>query len=345
MNKFIVKISLFIGFIGFVFFLLTKLPPYYWGAAGFSHKIRYLEENKIQPDIFFVGPSTVYRHIMPSLFDEILGNGFTSFSLSADGSYPRHDLHIFDNFIDDNRGNVKFVFFELKSFDKLGPTRYKTTYSKYFTDYSWLRSGEKYVKDNPLLDEESKKNLIERYRTSVLENYFKVGMRTDFLNSLNWNQPAVNEKFLGVEKDGFITTPGEISRNKTIKSKLPNILNNLKRNKTRAYTQRNTEGYNYFYSQYLIDIINKYASMDIHVIYILPPYAYKLETEDQMLNLFETIPETNKIDMANPIDYPEFYELKYRFDQSHLNGKGAEIYTRKLINKFKRIQDKLVLHN
>ena len=115
----------------------------------------------------------------------------------------------------------------------------------------------------------------------------------------------------------------------------------MKSNKTKAYTARNTTGYNQFYRQYLLGIIDKYAAQNIHVIYILPPFAFRMETESQMLNLFETLPEVNRVDMSSPLEFPEFYELSNRFDQAHLNGKGAELYTRKLVEKFKSIQDQL----
>jgi len=67
MKKFLLRISLFGLFILGVFFCLKLLPPYYWGSPAFGGKVKYFESADLDPDILFVGPSTIMRHIMPSI--------------------------------------------------------------------------------------------------------------------------------------------------------------------------------------------------------------------------------------------------------------------------------------
>jgi hypothetical protein len=68
---------------------------------------------------------------------------------------------------------------------------------------------------------------------------------------------------------------------------------------------------------------------DIRVIYILPP---KRSTYAE-LNAFRRLPRDLAIDMGDPVSYPEFHLVKYRFDIGHLNEKGAELYTRVLAER------------
>ena len=51
------------------------------------------------------------------------------------------------------------------------------------------------------------------------------------------------------------------------------------------------------------------------------------------------IPKENKIDMANPFIYDEFYLLKYAFDRGHLNEQGAKIYSLELAKEFIRLTE------
>ena len=53
-----------------------------------------------------------------------------------------------------------------------------------------------------------------------------------------------------------------------------------------------------------------------------------------MVALFYSLPETNRIDLANPFEHPEFYQLENRWDEGHLNDAGAKIYTQKLATAF-----------
>ena len=53
-----------------------------------------------------------------------------------------------------------------------------------------------------------------------------------------------------------------------------------------------------------------------------------------LLNLYYTIPEKNRIDIANPYKYKEFYIFKNSFDSGHLNNNGAKLLTTGLANEF-----------
>ena len=53
-----------------------------------------------------------------------------------------------------------------------------------------------------------------------------------------------------------------------------------------------------------------------------------------MVNSFYSLPEANRIDMANPFDYPELYLTENRWNEGHWNHEGATICTQKLSESF-----------
>ena len=333
MKKFLFRIFAFFIFIISIFILLAYLPPYYWGSPSFGGKIKYFEENKLDPDILFVGPSTVMRNIIPSQFDRLIDSDLNSFSLTADGSLPRHSKYIFENFIKKNRGKIKYVFFELESFDQFGEMRYHSTYSKYYTNIFWLFDGLKYIRNLETLDAITKRELYKKNIVSYFENFFKIGVRTDFLNSFKESSYKHFIAMNGKHKTGYMPLP----KRKKQRKFLPNYLDKLLASKKKAYSGININSpYNSSLSNFYIKDIDYYLQQGIRIIYLLPPREYKLDTDSEMLQLFKSLPEGHKIDLANPFLFPEFYAIENRFDRGHLNDAGSVIYTKKLAEIFRR---------
>ena len=309
--------------------------PYYWGAEGFAYKIRHIEKNQLQPDIYFVGPSTVMRHIMPSVFDTEIGNRYSSFNLSADGSYPQHDIHIFRNFIKKNRGQIKYAFFEMNSLDKFGDMRYHTTYSKYHNSLKSLILGLQYVGFADV-DKEVKKKTQKRYVVSFLEKYFNVGIRKDLGKFLK-NKGNIPKFMIGKQGDGFLPVPN----NKKNKSMLASQLSSTVSEKKKAMQDQNTNDYNPALLKLYSDNIAYLKKKGIHAIYIMPPKKPQFDTELQMLNVYEYLPAEHRIDLSNPNAFPQFYTKEARFDFSHLNVDVARDYTIRLASAFQELENKI----
>ena len=88
------------------------------------------------------------------------------------------------------------------------------------------------------------------------------------------------------------------------------------------------------------DLIILSEEQDIQVIFILPP---RLGTRYQdMLPAFTQLPETNKMELADPQEFPSLYTLKNSYDVGHLNERGATIYTKNLARLFKRLLNQAV---
>ena len=336
LKKYLLQLAFFVAFVLIMLPLSRKLIlPYYWGAEGFAYKIRHIEQNQLQPDIYFVGPSTVMRHIMPSVFDSDIGNRYSSFNLSQDGSYPQHDIHIFKNFIKKNRGQIKYAFFEMNSLDKFGKMRYHTTYSKYHTSLKSLLLGLQYVKFAPI-DNKLKKETQKKYLVSFIEKFFNVGMRKDIAKYIS-NRGHIAKFMIGKKGDGFLPVPNNKKNNAMLGAQLSNTV----ANKKKAIQNQDTNDYNPALLKLYSDNIAYLKNKGIHAIYILPPKKPLFDSELQILNVFKRLPDEHKIDLSNPNKYPQFYAKESRFDFGHLNVEMAKEYTKYLALDFLELENKL----
>lgn len=68
----------------------------------------------------------------------------------------------------------------------------------------------------------------------------------------------------------------------------------------------------------------------INLIFVLLPRS----ASPELLGLFYNIPPQSRIDLCNPILFPEFYDIEHSFDVGHLNTKGAELMTKKLAESY-----------
>jgi len=331
MNKFLLRIILFFFLVLLFFLFLRTALPYYWGSPVFHQKIDYLENegNNIY-DIYFVGASTVYRHIIPTIFDESIGGDLHSFNLSADGSFHQHDIYIFNNYID-KKEDIKYVFFELNSLDNLKGKRYQTTYSKYYLSVGNVFDAVNYFSDSNY-DEVKKKKIIKRYIMSYLENFFFLRERSDLIDFFkNYYQPQ--KWALGKKLDGYAPLP---EKKKKDRSYLPGYLNRIKRRKLEA-SRSEFKKYNKNLYNIITNNISNLKEKGIHAIYILPPNQFHIDSDSEMINLFRLLPNSHKIDLSNPMKFSEFYNAELRVDYGHFRPNGAELYTKKLAKEFKKI--------
>lgn len=80
---------------------------------------------------------------------------------------------------------------------------------------------------------------------------------------------------------------------------------------------------------YFNKIINLCKSKNIKLIVVVSPTFTKFDRENRIINKFNHISEKNNIEF---LDYSNFYQKsEYFIDQLHLNGLGADIFTKDLV--------------
>jgi hypothetical protein len=86
----------------------------------------------------------------------------------------------------------------------------------------------------------------------------------------------------------------------------------------------------------ILHLIAQFKARGIHLIFILPPKSDYSALQIQM-GLYNNIPAANKINMADPYKYPEFYHISHAHDRIHLNLEGARLYTQHLAEEFTQL--------
>ena len=312
--------------------------PYYWGNDLLSTKIHFLEEEGMDPNNYFIGSSITYRQAMPSVFDSLLQTPKQTFNLAADGAMPPQTFHVFDHLIETDP-TIEYIFFELNSYDDLNARMFQSTRSKYYFTLGYLGSSLNYLY-HTTIKFHYKVWMALKYGITYLENLFKIGMRGDYMK-FKAKANLLNFAFMGKYGDGCSPFTTEITKNKKMSARLPEYAEQQKLDLLQAYSnvERN-EGlpYNKELRQQLDLQLQKASAKDIRLIYVLNPFAYPFDNADEMVSLFHSLPIENRIDMANPLKYPAFYQVVNRWDEGHLNAKGAAIYSRELSLAFQTIK-------
>lgn len=305
---------------------LFNLLPFYWGNDHISKKFTYLKNLDKKPQTYFLGSSSIQRGVIPEVFDGTVKNTGFSYNISSDGTQADQLFYLLDNLLEDE--NVETIFFELNDFDSMHKNRYLTTKTKYCSTPSVLLSQLKYAQELSTIEQPEKDTLKKRYVITFLENLFKIGYRKDLINNLK-DQKSVNS--FG-KNQGFVATAKEqLPEKKRIR-----VQKLLKTIATAIKIAQRKEGQKA--NQTILELVYKYLNKSLisgkELIFVYGPKFTHAVTPAEMYATFELIPAKNRINMADPNKFPQFYEIENRFDQMHFNKRGANIFTEALAKEY-----------
>ena len=288
----------------------------------------------------FLGSSHVYRHVIPSLFDNLTKRETRSFNFGIGAMGSLEDYAFYENFLKkDISPHTKYVFIELLPISHIQKSILHSTRAKYYLNYHIFSTAVNYFKTGlHSYPREKEKEIIENYTVAYRENLFKIGLLREMF-MFNLSPHDVSIKVLGKHNDGFYSIEEEtllhIEESKIFRQDPETIDSNLRAAKA-AYQQSHFLKANKVYVQYLNGLIEKSKERGIHLIYFLPPMIGP-SSYDHMIPVFNQIDEKHKIDLAHPVESSEFYKLDIYFDRGHFNDKGAKLFTEKLALKFNQL--------
>ncbi len=341
--RFIFKGLVFLLVCILVSFCLQKLFfPFTWGNIQLNTKIKFIEKNNLNPNIYFIGSSITFRQVIPSIIDEFgTDKNKNSFNMGLDAIMPPFQFYVLENLMSFDE-SIDYIFFELDSFDFMPDNQYLTGRRKYYWNLKWLHYALQYLKHSDL-PEKRKQELTKKYKKATYESIFKLGMKNDIAKYLS-GQQLFPDHVIGTNGDGYLQLPGNITPNKMMQDRMPKYLDNVKNGFASVYQNLNhidhTKG-NEFWKNLAYKYIKQAKENDIHIIYILNPRQYNLDSYESMVSLLYSLPEENRMDMANPYEHPQLYEIQYRWDEAHLNDKGSKLYSKILGEKFSKLKSTL----
>ncbi|WP_234571543.1 putative rhamnosyl transferase [Rhodohalobacter sp. 614A] len=346
MKRFCKKIVIFV----FIFFLLSQaiglLAPYHWGNPWFSSKIRTLDErNKSDlPDAYFFGSSRVYRQIDPSVFDSVYSNlsnqKISSFNLGAQATFAPQVYHLYEHFLDSElsaNAKEKYAFVELTHVQNLGNEVMHQERTTYWINFNELRFISSYVANHPGMSYQESIKYYIKYGISFIENMFNLGHFGQSYLSPGYYKA----EYLGPSSNGYV--PLDYELNTTTDSTLihhyterrealadSSSLLDVRAQTTQNHFKSISDELNEVHLKRILKLIEDSKEKNIQLIFLLSPR----NTRQSLVNLYHAIPESHKIQLADPENFPELYELQYSFDAGHLNSDGAKIYSTLLAQKF-----------
>jgi len=304
--------------------------PYYWGNKQINTKMEYLVETKKDPNIYFLGSSLTYRHVMPTVFDSITNKG-VSFNLGGDGIFAPQTFHLIENLIKED-SSIDYIFLELNDIDKIG-RRFGNIRTKYYLNPRWLFVVAQFLIHDDIAIEK-KITTINTYFRSYFQKLYWIQMRKNLLSHLAGTN-TLHPVTLGKQRDGFYPLLERLSKKNENQYNFESHLERIRNQFIDAYTKDgNKSGSNLFLLEKLIYYKDLLKEKDIKLIFIINPSPFQISKPARMVNLFAQLPEGHKIDLANPKIHADLYLYKYRWDSGHLNEIGAKIYTERLSKSF-----------
>jgi hypothetical protein len=356
MKKIIINIIL----LGALLFVINQVIhayflPFTWGDEDLHTKMVHYKANKDDYTAVVVGGSLEYRHINPEIIDSICqqnGIDFRLFNAGGDGVAYLHEVRVLEEILKDPSPNLKYAFISLSSTVRF---KYLNLHTKRFA--SWQRPQDM-VRAITLTWElrlplKEKLKYTWYYFITMIENGFNIGFLTSAIESLNHPKTVYNSVSLGDKKNGFFPYDEEeklVFEEGTSEQKMKEMMllshqyYNERKSQRDSMLQQNIEEFkNYDETYVLKSMVKRYNKLiqtcedkGIKLIVLLPPRGREPYT--QLIPTFNALPDNHKINIASPIEYPEFYLPENNYNFHHLNLKGANIYTEVLAKKFLQLQ-------
>ncbi len=342
MKKFILKIILFIIVYLTIEKIISVFIPYHWGNPWYSTKIQYLEKETDLPNTFFFGSSGVYRQINPFIFDSVSKSLATeniiSYNLGSPATFCPQTYFLYEEFLRSSVSkNAKYAFIELTDIDILHKElihQERTTYWQNLHDVRFVFTS---VFNNKKMRMPMKLKYVSSYILSYLANIFHVGHYGQEIFTANY----YDKNYLGRNKDGFFPLEHEllVTKNKVVKDHLYERQRSLKADSLSIIERakesvklfsKPTKDIDVIHLNRIIELIELSKKKGVTLFFLLGTKR----SSQNLINLYYSIPDANKIQLANANDYPELYSYESAFDQFHLNIKGAYFYSSDLAKEF-----------
>ena len=310
---------------------ITRLffTDYTWGDDVLNKKRTYLLENRGRYNAIFLGSSLTNYHIIPPLFDSLVTPvTLRSFNMGT-GIFTNPEVYYIGTRLTGHDAiKPRYLFIELHNV--LIPKK-----------DDWHKVRFKYIMDLPTwsfaFNAMWHQKHIDR-KAYILKNY-----TAQFLeHTLNMDLPV---NYLKREKGHDFPPYYRIDAGFISAIRFPQGRDNF----DSARYERSWSSWRKEYAMYkdekevnavelkkVHDLIRCFREEGIHVIYILPPKSDYSSLQIQM-GLFNNIPAANKINMADPFKFPEFYHIAHAHDRIHMNMVGARLYTQRLAEEFNRL--------
>jgi hypothetical protein len=310
MKKFIIKIACWLLFLFLLGYGLASIKKYkLYGEYFIRQKINYYDRHGEKYNALVFGSSRMYRQVNTGLLDSATSHKIKAYNLASGGTFFSESMYEYRH--TDIHKNVKYIFFEIQDVQPFDVNAYTEKFL-YCHDLPTVNFELKYFAHNN--DWNSSFLSVSHWFANIF--YFKkLGQRdktvNEFIDYNNGyfplekdykNMVSVRKARSIYLKDTTLIYKNRISAEKSPKKKLnPALVSELK---------------------FLAEDCQKKG---IKLFLVLPPFSTPAD-----LSEVKTIPGTEILDFSSRSTFGEFYTNSNAYDNGHLNGHGAVLFTKKL---------------
>ena len=290
----------------------------------------------------FIGTSKTLRQINTREFSKHFEGEISAFNMGIIGLFPFRMID-YAKRISKKKG-LKYIFFEIAPLDRIGenydynPNIHALSPSRYFSLLCYLNKNQIKLK--------TKVGYLVYYTIAFAYKYLGLGGAKQLLLYFNANQPVPVPTYIDeYSKNGFLPFDPLIKKGQVSKNMLranAQLMENPEQIQTIISSYKNMQKSLLKSTDcYLIsleELAKNISEKGINLIFILPPRQmdYGLSVVLNQKN-YLTEKGYNVLDFSNPDDFPQLYLVENSFDVSHLNEKGASVYTKEIISGFKAL--------
>lgn len=318
--------------------------PTGWFDEKMTLKEAELKENGSDYNTIFFGSSRVEKQVKPYVFDRYtkkLGKINTNtFNYGIGGFTGPEIFHLVNEYLDREDIDLDYVLMEIRTHNRSGNflKNLHTNRAKWWCDGSTTS----YAINNtlnlpyPKFGFWRKADLVSKYCISYIENLLNFGMwesvvKYHFTEPDDFHMGKLGDGYAALDDDPRTKWKAAYKKFRRDTAKY----NVVRRRASIKIFENNykTNDYNRYLLSAYKELISKAKEKDIELILFIPPYLSPQDFKE-LKPIYDRLPANNKIELANGKENPEFYQVANLWDTSHLNDKGATIFSRKLAMRF-----------
>jgi len=326
--------------------------PFGWGDNVLYVKHEHYKATKEEYNTLFLGGSLVYRHIDPYLIDSLMGDQgieMNSYNMGVDGNGYLKQRWTFEEIIDNASPDLKYMFVSLSSSAMFLRLNMHTKKFVTWWRFKDLTHAIKVTWDLPITFKRKLK-FSYFYLVTLIENRLNFGHLTEAVQ-FHVKKTGYDESYLGVRKDGFYPYDYQEGRQLMSQawedtllkmSRVAYMTDSIKRDAMRETNIREFRDFdpNSLLMEIMLDtysdMIETCAEKGIKLVVLMPPRTREPYT--YFIPIYNALPDANKINLANPLEYPEFYKKENSYNFHHLDFHGAQLYTTALAHEFLKLE-------
>ncbi len=329
-----------------------SLTPWTRGSELLELKRQQLVNSGKKFNTLVIGSSRVFRQVNPVLLDSLMGqqHQLNTYNLGINWLFAPESFYVMDQLVTTDNLPLKCVVIELSKIQFIDYSNLHTARTKYWYNFSDFVFTVRAVANSNFAVHE-RIATISAHGISYVDQLLNLGYLTEAFHfktvtknisakpvtagingflPLNETEATTVEENVNERHQKFLQDTSVVTRRYDISVKQFRKFEENPELLTR---------YNRVYAEALNERIRIAKSRGIHLVFLLTPRIDQNQY-NELIPLFNAINPQHRIEISDARNYPELYLSQNSFDETHLNARGADLFTTLLSEKLSPLLNK-----